>query len=329
MELLTASHSSYPRIGNGPDEQALRRAITLREQGRGTDEDVRAAEDQLVLLALQDQERAGLDIVTDGLIRWNDPASHLAAMLDGARINGLIRYFDTNFYIRQPVIEEKITRRSPLVLDEFHWAAQRSAKPIKTVLTGPCTLARLSLKEGGEPVDVSSLALAYAEVLGAEVADLAAAGARVIQIDEPCLVKYPSDLALAREALTFVADRKGDAELGLATYFGDAAPLYAQLQELPVDVLILDFTYSENLPQVIETNGSAKPLGLGLIDGRNTRLEDKNLIARRVERILSRVTVEQCYLTTSCGLEYLPRDRALLKLKHLVSIKNLVQVEGR
>lgn len=329
MELLTASHSSYPRIGSSRDQQALRRAITLREQDRGTDDDVHTAEDHLVSLALQDQERAGLDVVTDGLIRWHDPISHMAAKLDGARIDGLIRYFDTNFYVRQPVTGGKLTRRCPLVLEEFQWAAQKSPKTVKAVLTGPCTLARFSLKEGGEPVDLGSLALAYAEVLGAEVADLAAVGARIIQIDEPCLVKYPSDLAFAREALTFVADRKGDAELCLATYFGDAAPVYAQLQELPVDVLILDFTYFDNLPRVIETNGSAKRLGLGLIDGRNTRLEDKNLIARRVERILSRLTVEQCYLTTSCGLEYLPRDRALLKLKHLVSIKNLVQGEHR
>lgn len=329
MKLLTASHSSYPRIGSAPDEQALRRAITLREQGRGTDDDVRAAEDQLILLALQDQEKAGLDIVTDGLIRWNDSVSHLAAKMDGARINGLIRYFDTNFYVRQPVIDGKITRRSPLVLDEFRWAAQRSTKPVKAVLTGPCTLARLSLKEGIGPVDLSSLALAYAEVLGAEVSDLAAAGAHAIQIDEPSLVKYPSDLVMAREALKVMAAHKGDAELALATYFGDATQVYAQLQELPVDVLVLDFTYSENLPHVIEMNGSTKSLGLGLIDGRNTKLEDKNLIARQVERVLSRLTVEQCYLTTSCGLEYLPRDRALLKLRHLTSIKNLVQGEGR
>jgi len=134
---------------------------------------------------------------------------------------------------------------------------------------------------------------------------------------------------MAREVLKVVVACKDDAEVGLATYFGDAAPVYAQLQQLPVDVLILDFTYSENLVQVIEMNGSTKSLGLGLIDGRNTKLENKNLIARQVERISRRLTVEQCYLTTSCGLEYLPRDRALLKLRHLTSIKNLVQGECR
>lgn len=323
MRLLTTNHSSYPRIGSAPDEQALRRAIHLREQGRGTDDDVCAAENHLVALALQSQEKAGLDIVTDGLIRWSDPISYLAGKLNGTRIDGLTRYFDTNLYVRQPAVEGRIARQRPLVLEEFRWAAQRSTRPVKAILTGPCTLARLSLAEPDGREGLGAIVSSYAEALAEEVADLAAAGAHAIQIDEPSLLKYPSDLSLAREALSLIAIRKGKAELGLATYFGDAAPLYRQLQELPVDVITLDFTYSPSLPRAIEMNGSTKPLGLGLIDGRNTKLEDKNSIAGKIEKIMSKVTSGHCYLTTSCGLEYLPRDRAELKIKHLTSIKSL------
>lgn len=322
MELLTANHSSYPRIGSNTDEQALRRAMALRDQCREVDDDVRAAEDHLAQLALHDQEKAGLDVVTDGLIRWTDPISHLTAKLVGTRIGGLIRYFDTNFYVRRPVIDGKLVRRCPLVLEEFQWAAERTTGQVKVVLTGPCTLARFSIIEDNH-CDRGSLVSSYAAVLAAEVADLASAGAHMIQIDEPCLVKYPSDLLLAQEAISLIADHKGNAELGLATYFGDAAPVYAQLQGLPVDVLILDFTYSRKLQHVIEADGSIKRLGFGLIDGRNTKLEDKRLIARQVESMLSRVTADRCYLTTSCGLEFLPRDRAQLKLEHLTAIKSL------
>jgi 5-methyltetrahydropteroyltriglutamate--homocysteine methyltransferase len=322
MDLLTVNHSSYPRIGSGPDEHTLRHAIAQRERGEKSDVDVRAAEDQMVSLGLQEQEKAGLDIVTDGLIRWHDPVSHLAGRLEGTRIDGLLRYFDTNFYFRRPVVEGKVERRRPLVLDEFQWAAQRSARPVKAVLTGPCTLARLSHREGEAGKPPPTLILSYAEALSAEVGELAAAGARLIQIDEPCLMKYPADLALAREAMALIASRKGNATLCLAVYFGDATPVYAELQELPCDALILDFTYSPNLPEMIETNGSVKPLGFGLLDGRNTKLEDKDLIVRQLERMLARVNEGQCYLTTSCGVEYLPRDRAQRKLRHLTSIKN-------
>src|SRR5579863_9813313 len=125
MELLTLSHGSYPRIGSTPDQQILRHTIAQRDRGEKTDADVRAAEHQLVSLALHDQQDAGIDIVTDGLIRWNDPVSHLAGRLEGARINGLLRYFDTNFYFRQPVVYGKIERPQPLVVNEFEWAAQR------------------------------------------------------------------------------------------------------------------------------------------------------------------------------------------------------------
>jgi 5-methyltetrahydropteroyltriglutamate--homocysteine methyltransferase len=328
MDLLTANHSGYPRIGSRPDEQVLRHAIAQRDRGEKTDADVRTAEDQLVLLALQDQEEAGLDVVTDGLIRWNDPISHLVSKLEGTCVDGLHRYFDTNSYFRRPVVCGKPARSRPLVLDEFQWAAQRSARQVKAVLTGPLTLARLSLQEF-EPVDIASLVFPYADALSAEVAELTAAGARAIQIDEPCLAKYPSDLPFAREALALIAARKGNTELGLATYFGDAAPVYSKLQEFPFDTLVFDFTYSQNLQQVIEAEGSAKPLAFGLLDGRNTKIEDKTAVARRLERMLSRVTAERCYLTTSCGLEYLPRDRAQLKLRHLTSIKNLLLGERR
>lgn len=320
MELLTLNHGSYPRIGSTSGEQILRRTIAQRDRGEKTDANVRAAEDHMVSLALRDQRDAGIDVVTDGLIRWHDPVSHLAGKLDGIRINGLLRYFDTNFYFRQPVVRGKIERSRPLMINEFEWAAKRSAQPVKPVLTGPYTLTRLSLRDG-EAGNSDVLLMSYAEALGAEIQDLAAAGARLIQVDEPGLLRHQAALPLAHEALSMVAAHKGHAELALATYFGDAAPVYSALQALPFDALILDFTYSPKLPEVIETEGSTKVLGFGLLDGRNTRLEDQAAVTRQLERMLAKVKPEQNYLTTSCGLEYLPRDRAQLKLHHLASIK--------
>jgi len=320
MELLTSNHSGYPRIGDSSDEQMLRRAVAQHDVDEGSDAEVRAAEDHLILLAIKEQRISGLDIVTDGLIRWNDPASHLAGKLQGVRINGLLRFFDTNFYFRQPVVRGKIERVGPLVVNEFVWAAKKSRQPVKPVVTGPCTLGHLSICEVGS-VTKGDLIMAFAEALAAEVAELAAAGARLIQVDEPALLKYPADMTLAREALTLIASRKGEAELALATYFGDAAPVYAELQALPVDTLVLDFTYSSELPSVIQSEGSTKRLAFGVLDGRNTRPEDEDATARLVERMLAQAKSERNYLTTSCSLEYLPRDRAQAKLQRLTSLK--------
>ncbi|HET9177290.1 MAG TPA: hypothetical protein VFQ24_02925 [Terriglobia bacterium] len=327
MELLTLTHSGYPRIGDSADEQALRRTIAQHDRGERTDADVRAAENQLVLLALEDQQKAGIDILTDGQIRWNDPVSHLAGKLQGVHTNGLLRFFDTNFYFRQPLVRGRIEQTQPLIVEEFQWAAHRSIQPVKPVVTGPYTLASLSICDNGS-ANKDGLIMGYAQALAAEVARLASSGAKLIQVDEPALPRHPRDMALAREALGLIASRKGQAELALAVYFADAASVYVELQAFPVQTLVLDFTYSPELPHVIEKEGSTKAIGFGVLDGRNTRLEDHASTARSIERMLARVEAERSYLTTSCSLEYLPRDRARLKLRHLTSLKKSILGEA-
>jgi 5-methyltetrahydropteroyltriglutamate--homocysteine methyltransferase len=321
MELILANHSSYPRIGDSPEYQLLRRTIAQWEKGEKTDADLQAAEDRLTESALADQIDAGLDIVTDGEIRWYDPVSHLAGKLSGIRINGLLRFFDTNTYFRQPVVYGKVERKRALAVDEFLFARAKSPRPVKPVLTGPLTLAQLSVEQDGSAADFEKVLEGYTKALASEVAELAAAGATLIQIDEPALLKHPSDLAHVERSLTSLAAAKGRAQLALALYFGDPAPIYDGLQALPVDILSLDFTYNPRLAEVVATRGSSKTLALGLIDGRNTKLEDPNTVAQELERITRGLVPGRMYLTPSCGLEYLPRDRAQLKLKHLSTIR--------
>jgi 5-methyltetrahydropteroyltriglutamate--homocysteine methyltransferase len=321
MELLLANHSSYPRIGDDPAQQLLRRTIAQRDKGEKTDADVRAAEERLTELALAEQSAAGLDVVTDGLIRWHDPISHLAGKLAGVRINGLLRFFDTNFYFRQPVVSARPQRAEPLVVEEFTFAKAKSSRPVKAVLTGPYTLARHSMETNGGEGGFAKVVEAYTTALAEEVAALAAAGASMIQVEEPSLLKQPEDFPAVAQHLTALAARKGTAQLALAVYFGDAVPVYDKLQTLPVDVLVLDFTYSPNLLQTIAARGTAKTLGLGLVDGRNTRLEDASHVARQLEKIAKAKPPGRAYLNPSCGLEYLPRDRAQSKLCHLAVIQ--------
>jgi 5-methyltetrahydropteroyltriglutamate--homocysteine methyltransferase len=318
MELILAHHSSYPRIGDGADQQILRRTIAQWEKGEKTDADLRAAEERMTELALADQMEAGLEVVTDGQIRWYDPISHLAGKLRGVRINGLLRFFDTNTYFRQPVVHGPIERAEAMVVGDFEFARAKSSRPVKPVLTGPVTLARHSICKDGQAGSLEQLVDGYTQALASEVEALAAAGARLIQIDEPSLVKHPGDLPQAERSLKALSAAKGGSQLILALYFGDAAPIY---ERLPVDALALDFTYSPNLVETIAAQGSAKPLALGLVDGRNTRLEDTRTVARQLEKIARRLGSARAWLSSSCGFEYLPRDRAKLKLRHLETIR--------
>jgi 5-methyltetrahydropteroyltriglutamate--homocysteine methyltransferase len=317
MRLLTASAGSYPRIGETPELAQLRRTIAAWEKKEVSGDDLHAAEDALVCAALADQLDAGLDLVTDGQIRWYDPVSHLAGKLAGIEINGLLRLFDTNFYFRQPVVRGAVQRTGAMILPEYEFARANSSKPVKPVLTGPYTLARSSILSNGIYKGVEALTEAYTQALAPEVEALSKAGAQFIQIDEPAILKQPKDLPVLERALAALVARKGEAQLALHLTFGDPQPLYERLQKLPVDILSLDFTYNPRFVDTVASTGSEKPLGLGLVDARNTRLEEAATLARQAERILAKVKGDACYLTTSCGLEFLPRDRARAKLKLL------------
>ena len=325
MNLILTNTGSYPRIGDTPDKQLLRRTIAQWERGEKTAEELATAERELTRSAIEEQIAAGLELVTDGQIRWYDPISHLAGKLAGVKINGLLRFFDTNFYFRQPVVEARLARRNGMVVSDFEQAHSLSSRPLKPVLTGPYTLAKFSIAHHEPYKNLETLALAYAEILADEVAALAAAGANIIQVDEPAILKFPGDYVIVAHALAVLAEKRGAAKLALYTYFGDAEPLYARFQELEVDTVGLDFTYNPRLVDVVAASGSPKALGLGLIDGRNTRREDAKTVVAALEKILPKIRAADSYLNPSCGLEYLPRERAFEKLKNMAAIKRALQ----
>jgi 5-methyltetrahydropteroyltriglutamate--homocysteine methyltransferase len=340
---LTLSHTgSYPRIGDSPELQVLRRAIAGFDRGERTAADLKEAENEMTRRAVAEQVAAGVEIVTDGQIRWNDPVSYLAGKLEGVRVNGLLRLFDTNFYFRQPVLEGRPERNRALAVDDFAFGRETLAKAaagngkrlLKPVLTGPYTLARLSLAEAGEMKALEPRVAAYAEALATEITALANAGAETVQIDEPSILLHPGDWELFAGAVGRLAAARDEArkrgrklDLLLYVYFHDCAPLYGKLVGLPVDGVGLDFSYNPKLADVVAESGSPVPLALGVVDGRNTRLEQPGDAAREVARMLPRIAGERAWLGPSCGLEYLPRDRARAKLELLGRIR--AAVEGR
>ncbi|MDE3137945.1 MAG: hypothetical protein KGL59_15295 [Acidobacteriota bacterium] len=341
---LTLAHSgSYPRIGDSPDLQVLRRAIAGFDRGERTLADLAEAENQMTRRAIEEQSAAGVEVLTDGLIRWNDPVSYLAGKLNGVKVNGLLRLFDTNFYFRQPVIEAHPERKGAMTVDDFRFAREAlaatangnaGARKVKPVLTGPYTLARHSLVEAAAMTALEPRAVAYAEALAAEIGALADAGAEIVQVDEPSILLNPGDWNIFTQALGRLVAARDEArkrgrkiDLVLHVYFHDCAPLYGKLITLPVDGLGLDFSYNPRLADLVAEAGSPIPLALGLVDGRNTKLERPAEVAAVVSRLLPCISGERAWLGPSCGLEYLPRDRAQAKLALLKEIRKAV--EGR
>lgn len=329
MELCLANHSSYPRVGPSREAQRLRRAYAQRERGEISEEQFQQVQDSVVEEVVREQAAAGLELVTDGQIRWYDPISHLAGRLRRVEINGLLRYFDTNFYFRQPVIKGRVERVRPMILEEFRYTQQVSPRPVKPVLTGPYTLAVSSIRETPVYRRLAALVLDFSEALAQEVSALASAGAKVIQLEEPAILRHPKDLPLLRKALEPLRQAKGSSRLALYTYFGDATPLYESFQELPVEILGFDFTYAPKLPAKVARLGSQKILGLGLIDGRNTRMETAERVFPILDKVLPRLPRGFAYLNPSCGLEYLPREKAVAKLGLMKELRDTFLHGGR
>jgi 5-methyltetrahydropteroyltriglutamate--homocysteine methyltransferase len=244
--------------------------------------------------------------------------SHLARHCEGIQVNGPLRYFDTNFYFRQPVVSGPIRRREPVLRREFEVARGATDRVVKPVLMGPYSLAQGSILEGGYR-NRSELTRAYAGILAHEVADLVHAGAALIQVDEPYLLRHPEDADLVREGLQTLAAMRGHAHLALYTYFGDALPLWDALMEMPVDVLGLDLTYGPRLAERIASAGTSCALVLGVVDGRNTKLETREALFPILDRALPGLR-GPVGLGPSCGLEFLPRERARAKLETMVAL---------
>ena len=273
---------------------------------------------------LREQEQTGIDVVTDGQVQWSDPMSHIAGALEGVRLGNRLPYFDTPQSFRQPVITAAMHRRQSVLLQAFIAARDMSRPPVKPVLMGPYTLARLSLIESGPYAGIPGLAHAFSEILTAEIHDLVQAGARYIQIEEPAILGHPGDIRLLRQLLEPLWSARGTAAMVLASYFGRAEPLYAQLNSLPTDILALDCSSDSNLGDLIAATGASKVLALGIIDGRNPHLEDPRVLARALERMLKRYVLDSVHLLPSCGMRCLPRDRARAKLALLGEVRQLL-----
>lgn len=312
--MITTVVGNYPKIG-GAKAPNLRSAITQLDRGRITLEELHQIEDQVTMEVIQEQVDSGIDLVTDGHIRWDDGQTYFARRIKGFNIGGIIRYFDTNTYYRHPTAESRLERNGPIGVQDFTYAQAQSSRPVKAVLTGPYTLARLS--QLGCYEDLASLVMDLAEILNQEARALEGAGATVIQFDEPAILKFKQDLPLFRKASEAVTAGLG-AKTVLCTYFQDVSGLAPELYKLPFKVFGLDFAWGPANYQLLDGFPADKELAMGLLDARNTRMESVEEIVEAVRRATAHVSIDNVQLSPSCGLDFLPRKNAREKLARLV-----------
>lgn len=313
--VLATAVSHYPRIGDSPGQQVLRRAIAAVDRGEAGPDAIAAAQDEMTIAAIREQEAAGLDLVTDGQIRWQDPVTYVAGRLRGVELTGLVRWFESNTYFRQPRVTGPIEWDGPILAGDLAFARAHAQRPVKAVVTGPYTIATLSELGGRAHADVT---LQVARALNRELRELAAAGPAWIQVDEPAIARNPSvryrrDPELFEEAMRVLVDGV-EGRRSLYVYHGDVADLPAIL-DLPFDLVGLDLVQGAASAGLLDAWPAGRGVGLGAVDARNVRMEDEGELAPMIARARDAVGGGEVHVSPSCGLEFLPRDVARRKLE--------------
>ena len=292
------------------------------------------AQDDATLLAVRSQERAGLDIVTDGEIRRESYSNHFATALDGIDLDHPGTVLNrSGKEIPVPRVTGEISRPRPIQADDVRFLRAATDRIIKITVPGPFTMAQQA--QDDHYGDDRALALAYADVVREEIADLFAAGADIVQIDEPWLQARPE---VARrygaEAVTrAVEGAAGPVHVHLC--FGYAAMVserpegYSFLPELadtPADAISVETAQSHLDPATLRPL-RGKGIALGVLDLSTPEVETPEVIADRVRRALDDVDVDKLVLSSDCGLKYLPRESAAGKMRSLALAAEILRAE--
>lgn len=322
---------AYPRTPLPGSPFRLRAAYGQLERGEIDQTGFRAVQDELVRELVTEQIEAGLGMLTDGQVRWEDQQTAIARGLEGFEITGLLRYFDTNTYFRQPRAVGEPRWSGPITVDDWRFAdsvarevaAGRGSEPlpVKQCLVGPYTLGRLS--DAGD-LGREHLTLALAEVLNAEARALVEAGCPVIQFDENAVTLIGADddaeRSLAAEALRRLTEGLEQHHLSLAVTMGNAEEAGAALFfDAPFRSYLFDLIAGPDNWRLIARAPGERGIVCGVADARNTRRDDEAVMvwAARYAAALGGRGLERVGLAPSTGLEYLPRDRARAKIETL------------
>jgi 5-methyltetrahydropteroyltriglutamate--homocysteine methyltransferase len=324
----TSLVGSYPQPGWLIDREALRARLPPRvraqELWRVDPRWLTEAQDDAVRIAIADQERAGLSVITDGEMRRESYSNQFANALDGIdhdRPGTIVSRAGAPALV--PRVTGPLARRHPVHVDELRFLRAHTRRPVKVTVPGPFTMSQQVVDEYYG--DELALALAYAEVVRAELEDLFAAGADIVQLDEPWL-ESRSDVArrLAVPTLTrALADLPGTTAVhlcfGYPAFVPDHPPAYsflAELAEVPVDQISIESAQSGVDLAVLDELAGVTAI-VGVIALHDNVAETPELVAERLGRALAHTT--DLVAAPDCGMKYLSRDLAYAKLEALVA----------
>ena len=317
--------------------------VRARELWRVDPAYLEQAQDDATVLAIRAQEQAGLDILTDGEIRRESYSNRFATALEGVDIDNPGTALDRSGHPNPvPRVTGPIRRRHPVEVADLSFLrantgripkTPESPRTVKITLPGPFTMSQQA--QDDYYGNAESLAFGYAEAVGEEVRDLFAAGADIVQLDEPYLQARPEP---ARKYGVKVINRALEEAAGTTAVhlcFGYAAIIherpegYSFLPELAAcacDQISIE-TAQSGLDTSVLAALDGKTIILGVLDLNDTAVESPETVMARVRRALPYVTAERLVLAPDCGMKYLPREAAFGKLTALTAAAARLRAE--
>jgi 5-methyltetrahydropteroyltriglutamate--homocysteine methyltransferase len=308
--------------------------VRARELWRVAPEYLEQAQDDATLIAIRDQERAGLDIITDGEQRRESYSNRFATALEGVDIDNPGTALDRSGHPNPvPRVTGKIRRKHPVEVRDVQFLRANTDRAIKITVPGPFTMSQQAQNDFYK--DEQEMVLDYAAAVNAEIKDLFKAGADIVQIDEPYMQARPDKARkIGLRGLEAALDGvKGTTAIHIC--FGYAAIIHVRpegysflpelansaVQQVSIETAQshLDCSVLEKLP--------GKAIILGVLDLSDMAIETPETVAARIRRALPHVPAEKIVVAPDCGLKYLPREVAFGKMKAMVEGAKIVRAE--
>ncbi len=334
--IATTVMGSYPQPAWLVDHDRLVGAgvprIRSRDLWRVDPDHLAEAIEAATLVAIADQERAGIDIVTDGEIGRESYFNHFANALGGvdqertgAGINRRGGHSDV------PLVSGPIERVEPIELEAARFLRASTDRATKVTVPGPFTLSQLA--QNDHYPDQRALALAYATAIRAELIDLAEAGVDVLQLDEPYFQANPeaardfgAEVVAAAldgvEAVTTVHTCYGYAQY--VSDKSDGYPFFDELASLDCDFVAIEMAQPALDPSVIDRL-RPRSVVMGALDLGSEEVERPDELATRIRAALDHVPADQLMVSPDCGMKFLPRPVAAAKLTALAEAASMVR----
>jgi 5-methyltetrahydropteroyltriglutamate--homocysteine methyltransferase len=306
--------------------------VRARELWRPAPEFLARAQDDATLLAIRAQSDAGLDILTDGEIRRESYSNHFATALTGLDLDNPGEALDRSGHPNPvPRVVGPVTRPRPVQVADVKFLRANTDRTIKVTVPGPFTMSQQAQDDYyGDP---QSLAYAYADAVNAEVRDLFAAGADIVQLDEPYLQARPEP---AKVYGVNALNRALDGVVGTTAVhlcFGYAAIIHErpsgysflpELAECTADQISIE-TAQSNLDTSVLKHLSGKTIMVGVIDLSDPAVESVDTVVARVRRALPYVEPENVVIATDCGMKYIPWESATGKMQSMAAAAEVLR----